>query len=156
MECMSFIEDTIANSLNNIYKECKVVLMGDFNASTYSISNDNKSCAVNSLLDELNLKCCDHKNTSGIDYTYKHEGMGYRTFIDNFFVSASINQCISDLTVIDNGANISDHNAIVFTLHVTEGLHVHVAMDEGKQNVQNCHVCWSERNKKLYYETTGV
>ena len=69
MECMSFIGDTIANSLNNFYKECKVVLMGDFNASTYSISNDNKLCAVNSLLDELNLICCDHKNTSGIDYT---------------------------------------------------------------------------------------
>ena len=130
--------------------------MGDFNDSTYSVTNNNKLCAVNSLLDKLNLICCDHKNTSGIDNTYKHEGMGYRTFIDHVFVSVSIDQRISDLTVIENGTKISDHNAAVFNLHITEGLHVHVALNERKQNVQNCDVCWSERNKELYYETTGM
>ena len=77
---MSFIEDTIANSLNDVYKECNI-----------------KLCAVNDLLDELSLMCCDHNNTGGIDYTCKHEGMGYRTFIDHVFVSASINQCVYDL-----------------------------------------------------------
>ena len=108
------------------------------------------------MRDELSLIYCDHKNTSAIDYTYKHEGIGYRRFIDHVFVSASINQSVSNLTVIENEANTPDHNAIVFTLYITESLHVHVAMDEEIQNLQNCHVCWSERNKELYYETTGV
>jgi hypothetical protein len=130
--------------------------MGDFNASFVSIVNDNKLCAVNSLLDELSLICCDHKNTSGIDFTYKHEGMGHRTFIDHVFVSESMNQYVSDLTVVDNGVNLSDHNAIMFTLHITESLLVHVSMDEEKRDVQNGHVCWSERNKDFYYETTGM
>ena len=53
------------------------MLMGDFNASIYSVTNDNKLCGVDSLLDELSLTCFDHKNTSGIYYTYNHEGMGY-------------------------------------------------------------------------------
>ena len=44
----------------------------------------------------------------------------------------------------------------MFTSHIIEGLHVHVAKNEGKQNIQNCHVYWNERNKELYYETTGV
>ena len=82
--------------------------------------------------------------------------MGYSTFLDHVYVSVNINQCASDLTVIDNKANISDHIAIVFTLHIAEGLHVHFARDEGKQNVQNCHVFWSERKKQSDYETTGV
>jgi hypothetical protein len=132
------------------------VLMGDFNASLHYILNDNRLTAIASVLDELNLVCCDNKNLNGVSYTYKHEGLGHRSFIDHVFVSASMAESVMELGVIDDGLNLSDHNAIVFKFRVSECVPVVCSDGGARPNVMKCHVRWTDENKMLYSEATSV
>ena len=74
IECFSFIENTLYNELDDSGCDCTVLITGDFNATYEAINNDAILLALNDLLNDLHLACCDDLDKTGVGCTNKHCG----------------------------------------------------------------------------------
>ena len=59
LECVSFIENTVNNELDDSGCNRAVFIMGDFNVTNEVINNDSRLLALNDLLNDLHLVCYD-------------------------------------------------------------------------------------------------
>src|SRR5206468_4629292 len=72
------------------------------------------------LVDDYDLYCCDNLNTNlPIKYTYCHNSLSNYSWIDHFFVSKKLLNSSSSFNIIDDGANLSDHNPITLCISST-------------------------------------
>ena len=53
---------------------------------------------------------CDDK----CGYTYFHDSLGHKTWIDHVFVSESAADTLGDYMILDSGCNNSDHHPILW------------------------------------------
>jgi len=53
-----------------------------------------------------------------IGFTYFHDSLGHKCFINHFFVHRELLPLISYLNILENGANVSDHLPIALCLAV--------------------------------------
>ena len=60
-------------------------------------------------LDKFNIFNCDNLITNNLSHTYNHEGLGHRSWIDHFFMSDNLKNCVSEVQIIDSGVNCSDN-----------------------------------------------
>ena len=74
LKCMSFIENMVNNELDDSGCDCTVLIMGDFNATYEAINNEARLLALNDLLNDLHLVCCDDLDKT-VGYTYTHGGL---------------------------------------------------------------------------------
>ena len=119
----------------------------------------NFECKVNvkgydlfkNLIDKLCLYNCDILNSSLLDYTYRHEGLSHKSWIDHLFVSDNLKASASKFCIIDNGANCSDHlpisctfNTVLLPLNTNTQFNKNVLRDR-----------WDKADLGLYYQLTG-
>jgi exonuclease III len=113
LECMSFIDKCVQDfAESNGACDIVVIVAGDFNASLFALYNDSKLNVVKTLLDDFELACCDDLDVSNIGYTYYHEGLDCKSYIDHMFITESWKSSVRKLEVIDDGNNLSDHTTL--------------------------------------------
>ena len=104
-----FIESVLTDN-----PDFNVIVAGDFN---FACNAGDKGYSIfQQVADELELEVCDHLNSASTDYTYFHETLGQKSFIDHFFVHKELRNIVSYFKIIDDGANLSDHLPISITL----------------------------------------
>ena len=111
--------------VSNIISKLDVNISGSPNAFHWLGGDFNFECKVNvkgydlfkNLIDKLCLYNCDILNSSLLDYTYRHEGLSHKSWIDHLFVSNNLKASASNFCIIDNGANCSDHLPISCTFN---------------------------------------
>ena len=60
--------------------------------------------------------CCDDITVNkNVGYTYFHETLNHKSWLDHFFITAGLSQSISGCEIIDKGANLSDYMLISCT-----------------------------------------
>ena len=61
---------------------------------------------------------CDDPSTGLIQYTYDNAAFGQFSRIDHFFVTYYLRACMSQVLIIDSGANTSDQRPVVLCLQL--------------------------------------
>ena len=127
-----------------------VIVAGDFN---FACNAGDKGYSIfQQFADELELEVCDHLNSASTDYTYFHETLGQKSFIDHFFVHKELHNIVSDFKIINDGANLSDHLPISITLILP-------ALKNADKNNSVKHVIhefrWDKGDLDSYYMLTG-
>ena len=118
VQCMSFIEDTVVNIVDNRVCDVTVIVVGDFNANIDTIAHDVKLAPLRLLLDDMGLVACDDLDESGVGYTFRCEGLGCTSYIDHCFISKGNKSLVRSVNIVDSSSNLSDHNPIVVVLDV--------------------------------------
>jgi exonuclease III len=100
---LAHIDDTVQS-----YSNARHIVAGDFN---FDCKDGNTGFDMfKDIVADNNLSCCDGLfEKSNIDYTYYHETLSQYSWIDHFFVSSNLRDCLFNFKIIDNGANMSDH-----------------------------------------------
>ena len=118
--CLGFIENSVAIS-------DKTVIMGDMNFECQENNAGYVMC--NAVFSSLNISCCDNLCQAPQLSTYCNDALGCSSFIDHCFVSDSIRTCVSSVSIIDSGCNLSDHRPIAATFVFSD-----LRMDKGHKN----------------------
>ena len=113
LECMSFIEETLLDVVDSSQSHVTVLIMGDFNANFEVFSRDVRLGAVRQLFNDLHLICCDDLDQSGVGYTYCNDSLNQQSYIDHCFISNVDKHFVECVRVMEEGANLSDHNPIL-------------------------------------------
>ena len=64
---------------------------------------------------DCGIKCVDSLDGK-FGYTYFHESLGHRSWIDHVFISSSAANTLQDYMTLDLGCNNSDHHPIIWSL----------------------------------------
>ena len=111
---------SILSDLLDSYKECSVIIGGDFNCHT--IYNLNELEFVFKPLDAFRKKCnfvfVENYHKCHLDYTYNHATLDRVSKIDYFLVSGNIACDLVDFHIIDTPLNFSDHLPISIILQI--------------------------------------
>lgn len=87
-----------------------VIIGGDLN---FDFNNSNAICQmVTEFMLKHSLKRCDSIISHTISYTYHHSSLGQKSFIDHFIVSDNVYNAIAGGNIVEDGANLSDHNPV--------------------------------------------
>jgi exonuclease III len=98
------------------YPHAYHILTGDFN---FTLSKEMKGFVLlKVLLGRFNLFECDRLNSSSLNYTYIHDGLGHKSWLDHFFVSQNLKSSVSNFVIINNDLNSSDHLPISCLLDI--------------------------------------
>ena len=111
IDAISMIEILIEN-----FPDHNVIIGGDLNTEL-----DGQS-PFDSLWDELCIKnsfAYCRNITSGPPYTYRHESLDQKKLNDHFIVSNVLLNRVSDLRVLDDGDNASDHLPLLMNLSIS-------------------------------------
>jgi len=104
------------------------------------------------IVNDLNLICCDNLDLENIGFTYFHDTLGHKSFIDHFFVHRELLPLISYFKILENGANVSDHLPIALCLAVPV-----VKCDETALSDSFVHIFLCDKGDITnYYEQTGL
>ena len=95
------------------YPDCVHLIAGDMNfeCNVGSIGYN----VFHSMVVDNNLKCMDNCDDK-CGYTYFHDSLGHKTWIDHVFISESAADTLGDYMILDSGCNNSDHHPILWSL----------------------------------------
>lgn len=98
----------------------KLIVAGDFNFQC--VADDKGFDIFNRFASDVDLVVCDNMDSNAVGYTYHHESLGHKSFIDHFFVQRELLHRVNSFTILDDGANLSDHLPIVISLSLPPNL----------------------------------
>ena len=127
------------------------VITGDFN---FQCKPGDKGYDVFSTFsNDLGLIACDNLDLKKIGYTYFHETLDQKSFIDHFFVQKELMSLIKSFTILESGANLSDHLPIIVKLAIPAGLNTN-----GGITIKNTvhEFRWDKGDLAGYYKQTGL
>ena len=91
-----------------------ITLLFDFN---FQCLNNEKGYEVFlQFANDLNLTNCDYLESARVGYTYMHDGLCQKSFIDHFFVHCDLLTIVNSVKIVENGSNLSDHLPIVLSI----------------------------------------
>ena len=104
----------------------------------------------NSMVVDNNLKCMDnHDDDCG--YTYFHETLDHKSWIDHVFISKSAADALGDFVILDSGCNNSDHHPILWSLQYDR---CKISSNRTQQRLYRQR--WDKADLFLYYAATGA
>ena len=110
METISMLEEIIADHPLHDF-----VVGGDYNTEFCDDSPFDE--LWRECLSKNNLVCCDSLiSNNNNNYTYHHQTLNHSKWNDHFFLSRSLIHASSQHTILDDGANVSDHLPIMMSL----------------------------------------
>ena len=99
---------------------CKAIITGDFN---FQCCTGDKGYEVFlPCAHDLSLINCDEFNPGNEGFTYFHEGLGHKLFIDHFFVQSVLHPLIKKFEILECGSNLSDHLPIRLCLSISDNI----------------------------------
>ena len=142
----SFIENVMNNESNS-----DIIIMGDTN---FDVNPGNIGFDIfNLILANLNVIPCDDLLGGTISNTYYNESLHASSKIDHFFISRVLKANISQLSIIDSGANLSDHRPISMTLALAGVLRPQGGWSN--YSYANSSVRWDKGSIPDYYTLTN-
>ena len=82
-----------------------VIVCGDFNASITKLVTDRRYAVLSKILNEVELYACDEKDVIGLDYTFRHKGLSYKSLIDHLFVCKKFMSNLNYVSVLEHEVN---------------------------------------------------
>ena len=146
---ISYIENILTN-----YADALHLIAGDFN---FPCNDGNVGYDLfKDILTDYNLLCCDDKiKNNDILYTYIHESLDQRSWLDHFFVSKDLYDNVLDCSIIDSGVNLSDHLPISCELKITTKS-CDIVNDYPSYAKSVYKERWDKANLLMYYHKSGV
>jgi exonuclease III len=96
--------------------DCHLVLGGDFNVDFRR--NRSHTALLSAFCEDIGLMPTFHHSSYKVDYTYNFN-MSRFSIIDHFILSTALhNECLSDVIVLHDIDNLSDHEPIVLQLNI--------------------------------------
>ena len=92
----------------------KIIIAGDFNFPCRT--GDKGYDAFLPLANDLGLMSCDDMDQNNVGFTYHHESIGHKSFIDHFFVYNELQPKIKSFKILEKGDDLSDHLPITLCL----------------------------------------
>lgn len=96
--------------------DCEIVLGGDFNTNLHE--NSPGSNLIRKFMIDFGLVACNDILPTNCNYTYKHESLHHKSYVDFFLVSSAISNTIAGHCVLDEEINFSDHLPISLDLYL--------------------------------------
>ena len=135
------------------YPEAEHIIAGDFNFYfDASISNVGFNL-MKDIISDYNLLCCDCKVSNNISYTYVHESLNQRSWLDHFIVSNNLFKHINTCDIIDSSENLSDHLPI--TCHITLPISKISPLVNKPVIKRVCKERWDQADLMSYYFNSG-
>ena len=97
-----------------------VIIGGDFNTD-FSRHRSYHTEMLNAFSDNDDLICSSTKLILDNEFTYENS-TGARSFIDHFLLTENLIDCISDVKVIHDGDNLSDHCPVSITFNINNNI----------------------------------
>jgi len=110
-DVLGFIENVC-----NDYHGFNMCILGDCNFEC-AMTNIGYSVFAD-FSDRCNLISCDDLSTRENAYTYHHETLGQRSYLDHVFISRTLKEYVCDYEIIDSAINTSDHLPVSFCLMI--------------------------------------
>ena len=125
------------------------VVAGDYN---FECTNGNVGFELfKNTISAFGLICCDNLNASNINYTYHHDTLGHTSWLDHIFISRNIEQFLSEFSIIDSGACLSDH------FPISCNLLTNLTVDKNANKIKRVYkLRWDKADLISYYYNTGV
>jgi hypothetical protein len=115
------------------------IILGDIIDMNFVCSDSHagfKQCST--VFSNYEIHNCDDLCLSSDKATYCNASLGQSSFIDHFFVSNSVRPLVRSLSIIDSGANLSDHKPLVGNFDLHKALHISKAPPKAS-SLSNCH-----------------
>lgn len=129
----------------------KLIMGGDFN---FQLSGSHTGLKLfKQFMRDHGLSDCDRFIKGGDVYTYFHEGLNAKSFIDHFLVNDALSDSVVSCDILESGCNLSDHLPIVLTVNV----HLEIGMRDVIESVRlSGRLRWDKANVSYYYDKTYV
>jgi len=150
--------DILASISNIVSKNAcydKLIIAGDFNMvfnvvhPRWEILSEFIAQTNTSITDQFIDPC------SAPVYSYIHESLGQRSFIDHFLTSLNLISSVATISIADSGCNLSDHCAIIMS--IKSDLFISQRSVDFL-NSKHCNdikrIRWDKGNLDLYYNRT--
>ena len=147
---VGFIESVIDDHPG--FKAC---IIGDLNFECYAGNSGYE--VFKNFAYAHNLVCCDDIEDSKLGFTYHHDALGHKSLLDHLFIDASLKPLINSFSIIQDGANTSDHLPIVANINV--GITSNVCSPHNKKSKCSKLIKeyrWDKGDLIHYYDTTRI
>ena len=142
---IGFIESVI-----DTHPGYKILIMGDFNFQC--VIGDKGFDIFSQFARDLDLVSCDYMDNCAVGYTYFHESLGHRSFIDHIFIQTELVNTVQSFKIIDDSTNLSDHLPISICLSLP-------SLRSDKTNLPANRIVqefrWDKGDCSGYYAQTG-
>jgi hypothetical protein len=137
---VAYVDNTLRK-----YSDSDHLIAGDFNFEYkpgtigFDIFSD--------IVLEYKLICCDNFNVNiNVGYTYFHETLNHKSWLDHFFITSGLSQSISGFEIIDSGANLSDHMPIGCTFTLPKSININTVKVRPHYTQR-----WNKADLNLFY-----
>lgn len=127
-----------------------LLIAGDFN---FPCIVGNKGFDIfNQFAGDLDLVSCDYMDKEAVGYTYSHDSLGHKSFIDHIFIHRELLTSIKSFKILEDASNLSDHLPIAICLWLPP-MGIPSLIDTAKGIVHEFR--WDKGDKSSYYIQTG-
>ena len=146
----SYIEHVLTS-----YADALHLFAGDFN---FACNDGNLGYDLfKDIMTDYNLMCCDDKvKNKDVLYTYIHESLDQRSWLDHFFVSKDLYDNVRVCEIIDSGVNLSDHLPICCELAVMPKSYDIINDHPSEEPKRVYKERWDKADLLMYYHKSGV
>ena len=147
MDIINNMIDEITSNLITMAPDY-IIFGGELNTDLRIISDVSE--VIHAFAGDHDLIECSGRATPPIDFTYHNFPTGHRSFIDWLLVSSSLRLSVTNLDIIDQACNQSDHLPVVleslspFNLELNE-----TTAHKSSVNISHT-LCWKKVNFEKY------
>ena len=148
--CLGFLETVIQNNND------KTIILGDMNFACDNLNRGYVQCC--NVLNDYNIANCDDLCRTDNCVTYVNSGLQHSSFIDHIFTSSCLRANIQDITIVDSGANLSDHRPLVASFNLAVNACSNTANPSAAPSGRKYHPWswrWDKSNPEDFYNATG-
>jgi hypothetical protein len=135
-----------------------IVLGGDMNTNLYDVSPGTN--LIRKFICDFRLTICNDVFPTNSDYTYHHDSLNNKSYVDYFIVSSSLCSHIVNHSVLDEELNFSDHLPISLNVclnlvaNASSGLCYTKGVSNDSKPASSKSFRWDHCNLALYYDAT--
>lgn len=100
---------------------------------------------------EYGIVSCDDLIPGEVKYTYHHDALQQKSFIDHLFIGPDLKDQILNVSILENPLNVSDHLPLSFFLKVVDNRAAVPAVDHNRVREYR----WDKGDLAVYYANTG-
>ena len=127
------------SALLSLYDGYQCVIGGDFN--TDFVRNNVYSNTLKSFLEVESLTCVNYDKCFGNNFTFVSTG-GSKSFIDHIMVNDGLSEKYSNINVLYDGNNLSDHNPITFEISFDVSINYDRVLHASGENDVSTDIDW--------------
>ena len=104
--------------------------------------------------EDYSVVSCDDLISDNMPYTYFHEALHHKSFLDHVFLGQDLKQLIDKYEILDDVLNTSDHLPVSFCLKIGDIGSTRSHISARCENIRDFR--WDKGNLDVYYYNTGM